>query len=50
VGRFKALGVDFIKVYPSLSWRLHRAVSDEALRQGLPVVGHGTSVEEITRA
>lgn len=50
VRRFKALGVSFIKVYPSLSWRLHRVVSDEALRQGLPVVGHGTSVEEITRS
>ena len=50
VRRFKALGVNFIKVYPSLTWQLHRIVSDEALRQGLPVVGHGTSVEEITRS
>lgn len=50
VRRFKALGVNFIKVYPSLTWQLHRVVSDEALRQGLPVVGHGTSVEEITRS
>jgi imidazolonepropionase-like amidohydrolase/Tol biopolymer transport system component len=50
VRRFKALGVDFIKVYPSLSWQLHREVSEEALRQGLAVVGHGTSVEEITRS
>jgi imidazolonepropionase-like amidohydrolase len=41
--------VSFIKVYPSLSRRLHGVVSDEALRQGLPVVGHGTSVEEITK-
>jgi imidazolonepropionase-like amidohydrolase/Tol biopolymer transport system component len=49
VRRFKALGVSFIKVYPSLSWRLRRVVGDEALRQGLPVVGHGTSVEEITK-
>jgi len=50
VRRFKALGVSFIKVYPSLSWRLHRVISDEALRQGLPVVGHGTSVEEFTKS
>jgi len=50
VRRFKALGVSFIKVYPSLSWRLHRVVSDEALRDGLPVAGHGTSVEEITKS
>jgi imidazolonepropionase-like amidohydrolase len=50
VRRFKALGVDFIKVYPSLPWKLQDVVSDEALLQGLPVVGHGTSVEEITRS
>jgi len=50
VRRFKALGVDFIKIYPSLSWQLHRVISEEALRQGLVVVGHGTSVEEITRS
>ncbi len=49
VRRLKGLGVSFIKVYPSLCWRLQRAVSDEALRQGLPVVGHGTSLEEITK-
>ena len=49
VKRLKALGVSFIKVYPSLRWQLQRAVSDEALRQGLPVVGHGTSLEEITK-
>jgi imidazolonepropionase-like amidohydrolase/Tol biopolymer transport system component len=50
VRRFKALGVSFIKVYPSLSWRLQRVVIDEARRQGLPVVGHGTSIEEITKS
>ena len=50
VQRLKALGVSFIKVYPSLRWQLQRAVSDEALRQGLPVVGHGTSLEEITKS
>lgn len=49
VGRLKALGVSFVKVYPSLCWQLQRSVSQEALRQGLPVVGHGTSVEEITK-
>ena len=49
VKRLKALGISFVKVYPSLCWRLQRAVCDEALRQGLPVVGHGTSLEEITK-
>jgi imidazolonepropionase-like amidohydrolase len=49
VRRLKALGVSFIKVYPSLPWQLQRAVADEALRQALPVVGHGTSHEEITK-
>lgn len=49
VRRFKRLGASFIKVYPSLSWQLQRTICDEALRQGLPVVGHGTSLEEITK-
>jgi imidazolonepropionase-like amidohydrolase/Tol biopolymer transport system component len=49
VRRLKSLAVSFIKVYPSLSWQLQRAVCEEALHQGLPVVGHGTSVEEITK-
>jgi imidazolonepropionase-like amidohydrolase len=49
VRRFKALGASFIKVYPSLNWQLQRTICDEALHQGLPVVGHGTSLEEITK-
>ena len=49
VRRLKTLGVSFIKVYPSLRWQLQRTVCDEALHQGLPVVGHGTSLEEITK-
>jgi imidazolonepropionase-like amidohydrolase/Tol biopolymer transport system component len=49
VRRFKALGASFIKVYPSLNWQLQRIICDEALHQDLPVVGHGTSLEEITK-
>ena len=49
VRRFKQSGASFIKVYPSLSWRLTGSVADEAQRLGLPVVGHGTSVEEIIK-
>jgi imidazolonepropionase-like amidohydrolase/Tol biopolymer transport system component len=49
VRRFRALGASFIKVYPSLNWQLQRTICDEALHQGLPVVGHGTSLEEITK-
>lgn len=45
----KAAGVDFIKVYPSLPWHLQQMVADEAHRVGLPLVGHGTSPEEMTR-
>ena len=48
--RWKDWGAQFIKVYYSLPWPLQRAVADEARRQGLPVVGHGTNVEEITRS
>jgi imidazolonepropionase-like amidohydrolase/Tol biopolymer transport system component len=50
VRRFKAAGASFIKVYPSLSWPLQLSVVDEARLVGLPVVGHGMSVNEITRS
>lgn len=50
VGRFQRQGAAFIKVYPSLDWRLKRAVVQEAHRLGLPVVGHGTSTEEIVKS
>ena len=40
----------FIKVYPSLPWPLQRAVADEARRQGLPMVGHGLSTDEIVKS
>ena len=44
---WKEWGAHFIKVYPSLSWPLQRAVIEEARLQGLPVVGHGSNgVEE----
>jgi len=49
VRNWKAAGVDFIKVYPSLPWHLQQVVADEAYRAGLPLVGHGLSPEEITR-
>ena len=49
VRNWKAAGVDFIKVYPSLPWHLQQAVAGEAHRLGLPLVGHGLSAEEITR-
>ncbi|MCH7473601.1 MAG: PD40 domain-containing protein, partial [Gemmatimonadetes bacterium] len=50
VRRSKDWGADFIKVYPSLSWPLQRAVAEEARRMGLPVAGHGTSAEEVIRS
>ena len=50
VRRWAAQGVQFIKAYSSLSWKLRRAVAEEAHAQGLPVVGHGMSVEEITKS
>jgi len=50
VRRFKQWGASFIKVYPTLSWPLKRAVVDEARQLGLPVVGHGTSPEEIIKS
>jgi imidazolonepropionase-like amidohydrolase len=50
VRRFKEQGAQFIKIHWPYSWRLQRAVADEARRQGLPVVGHGMSVEEVTKS
>jgi len=49
VRRLKAWGADFVKVYPSLPWRLQDAMADEARRNGLPIVGHGLSLEELTK-
>ncbi len=50
VKEWKELGADFIKVYPSLPWYLKTIVAEEARREGMPVVGHGLSGEEITRS
>jgi imidazolonepropionase-like amidohydrolase len=48
---WKEWGAHFIKVYPSLSWPLQRAVAEEARLQGLPVVGHGSNgIEEIVKS
>ncbi|UCC71021.1 MAG: PD40 domain-containing protein [Gemmatimonadota bacterium] len=47
---WKARGAQFIKPYSTLPWPLHRAVADEARRHGLPVVGQGLSVEEVTKS
>ena len=50
VRRSKSWGTHFIKVYPSLSWSLQRAIAEEASQLGLPVAGHGTSAEEVVRS
>ena len=50
VRRHKELGAHFIKVHHSLSWPLQRAMAEEARRQGLPLVGHGTTVREVTQS
>ncbi|MBV9506306.1 MAG: PD40 domain-containing protein [Acidobacteriia bacterium] len=50
VKEWKELGADFIKVYPSLPWYLKTIVAEEAHGEGMPVVGHGLSGEEITRS
>jgi Tol biopolymer transport system component/imidazolonepropionase-like amidohydrolase len=50
VQQFQRAGASFIKVYPSLPWKLKRVVAGEAHQLGLPVVGHGMSLEEITKS
>jgi imidazolonepropionase-like amidohydrolase len=47
---WKSLGADFVKLYPSLPWYLKSAAAEEAHRISMPVVGHGTSIEELTRS
>ena len=50
VRRWKNLGADFIKLYTSLPWYLKTTAAEEAHRLGMPVAGHGLSIEEITRS
>jgi len=49
VPRWREWGAQFIKVHPPFSWPLQRAVNAEARRVGLPVVGHGATLEELTK-
>jgi Tol biopolymer transport system component/imidazolonepropionase-like amidohydrolase len=50
VRKWKSLGADFIKLYTSLPWYVKTAAAEEAHRIGMPVVGHGLSIEEVTRS
>jgi len=50
VRRWKSLGADFVKLYASLPWYLKSAAAEEAHRIGMPTVGHGLSIEEVTRS
>ena len=50
VRRWKEWGAQFIKSYPTLPWPLKRKVAEEARRLSLPMVGHGTNVEEVTKS
>jgi imidazolonepropionase-like amidohydrolase len=47
---WKEWGAHFIKAYPPLPWALSRALTEEARRLGVPVVGHGKTLEEITKS
>ncbi len=50
VRRWKKWGAHHVKVYNTASWPLMRAAAEEARRLGLSVVGHGTTVQEITKS
>jgi imidazolonepropionase-like amidohydrolase len=50
VRRWKKGGANFIKAYYWNPWKVHRALAEEARHQGLPVVGHGLGVEELTKS
>jgi imidazolonepropionase-like amidohydrolase len=47
---WRDMGASFIKVYASLPWFVKSEVAAEANRLGMPIVGHGLSVEEIVRS
>jgi Tol biopolymer transport system component/imidazolonepropionase-like amidohydrolase len=47
---WKDMGASFIKVYTSLPWFVKTEVAAEANRLGMPIVGHGLSVDEIVRS
>jgi Tol biopolymer transport system component/imidazolonepropionase-like amidohydrolase len=47
---WKDMGASFIKVYASLPWFVKTEVAAEANRLGMPVVGHGLSLEEVVRS
>jgi len=46
---YKDWGAQFLKIYPTLKWSIQKAMAEEAQRVGLPVVGHGLDIEEITK-
>jgi imidazolonepropionase-like amidohydrolase len=54
VRQWKEWGVPLVKIYTweeyALPWPLQRVVVEEARRVGIPVVGHGTDIEEITKS
>ncbi len=50
VRALKDEGVHFLKAYSTLPWPLHRVVAEEARRLGLQVIGHGLTVEEVTKS
>jgi imidazolonepropionase-like amidohydrolase/Tol biopolymer transport system component len=50
VRRWKERGVHFVKTHPPITWQLRRAVAQEARRLGLPVVGHGLGLTEVTQS
>jgi Tol biopolymer transport system component/imidazolonepropionase-like amidohydrolase len=49
VRKFKEWGADFIKVYLTVPWHVQNIMADEAQRQGMPLVGHAISFEEMVR-
>jgi imidazolonepropionase-like amidohydrolase/Tol biopolymer transport system component len=57
VRRWYEHGVDFLKVYPqgyeldgARPWWMFRAVAAEARRLGMPLAGHGTTIEEVVKS
>jgi len=49
IRRYAEAGVHFIKLHPPISWQAQRAAAEEARSIGIPIVGHGTMLDEVVR-
>ena len=47
--RQQGAGASFIKIHPPILWRMQRALARHAREAGLPIIAHGTTVEQVVK-